>query len=55
MLLRELDALRPDQVAQAARILREAIAGPSYKAPGEAEHETASFLGNDPDRFAIAA
>ena len=43
------------QVAEAARILCEAIAGPSYKAPGEAEAEAASFLGGDPDRFALAA
>jgi aminoglycoside 6'-N-acetyltransferase I len=55
VLIREFSALGSVQVAQAARILREAIAGPSYKAPGEAEHETASFLGNDPDRFAMAA
>lgn len=42
------------QQADAARILREAIPGPSYKAPGEAEAETASFL-DDPERFALAA
>ena len=55
MLIREFGVLGSEQVSQAARILREAIAGPSYKAPGEAEHETASFLGNDLDRFAMAA
>ena len=43
------------QRAEAARILREAIAGPSYKASGEAEAEVATFLGQDPDRFALAA
>jgi aminoglycoside 6'-N-acetyltransferase I len=48
-------ALSPAQVTEAARILREAIAGPSYKAPGEAEAEAASFLGADPERFALAA
>ncbi len=42
------------QLADASRILREAIAGPSYKQPGEAEAETASFLAG-PDRFAMAA
>jgi len=47
-------ALTPPQIAEAARILREAIHGPSYKQPGEAEAEVARFLGN-PDRFAIAA
>jgi aminoglycoside 6'-N-acetyltransferase I len=52
MLVRELAA---DQGAEAARILREAIAGPSYKGPGEAEAEVASFLGQNPDRFALAA
>ena len=46
--------LTPDQLASAATILREAIHGTSYKAPGEAEAEAASFL-NDPERFAIAA
>jgi aminoglycoside 6'-N-acetyltransferase I len=40
---------------EAARILREAIAGPSYKGAGEAEAEAASFLGSDPERFALAA
>jgi aminoglycoside 6'-N-acetyltransferase I len=48
-------ALSPAQVAEAARILREAIAGPSYKAPGQAEAEAASFGGGDPERFALAA
>jgi aminoglycoside 6'-N-acetyltransferase I len=55
MLTREFGALSPGQIAQAARILREAIAGPSYKAPGEPEAEVESFLGADPDRFALAA
>jgi len=47
-------SLTQAQVAQSARILREAIAGPSYKAPGEAEAEAATFL-EDPERFAMAA
>jgi aminoglycoside 6'-N-acetyltransferase I len=51
----EFGALSPAQVTEAARILREAIAGPSYKAPGAAEAETASFLGADPERLALAA
>jgi aminoglycoside 6'-N-acetyltransferase I len=55
MPIREFGLLDPAQIAAAARILREAIAGPSYKAPGEAEAETASFLGLDPNRFALAA
>jgi aminoglycoside 6'-N-acetyltransferase I len=55
MRIGDFAALGADQVAQAARILREAIAGPSYKAPGEAEAQAASFLGGDPDRFAFAA
>jgi aminoglycoside 6'-N-acetyltransferase I len=42
------------QLRDAARILREAIAGPSYKQPGEAEAETASFLAGE-ERFALAA
>ncbi|HTX48627.1 MAG TPA: GNAT family N-acetyltransferase [Caulobacteraceae bacterium] len=42
------------QTAEAARILREAIPGPSYKQSGEAEQEVARFFDN-PDRFAIAA
>jgi aminoglycoside 6'-N-acetyltransferase I len=42
------------QLRDAARILREAIAGPSYKQPGEAEAETASFLTGS-ERFALAA
>jgi aminoglycoside 6'-N-acetyltransferase I len=42
------------QIAEAARILRDAIHGDSYKAPGEAEDEAASFL-TDPERFALAA
>jgi aminoglycoside 6'-N-acetyltransferase I len=46
--------LTTGQVADAARILREAIRGPSYKQPGEAEAEAARFFDN-PDRFAIAA
>jgi aminoglycoside 6'-N-acetyltransferase I len=55
MLFRELVDLTADQIAAAARILREAIAGPSYKADGEAEAEVATFLGADPERFALAA
>jgi aminoglycoside 6'-N-acetyltransferase I len=55
MRIGDFAALSSDQVGQAARILREAIAGPSYKALGEAETEAASFLGGDPDRFALAA
>jgi len=47
-------ALDAVQRAEAARILREAIAGPSWKQPGEAEAEVASFLGDD-ERFALAA
>lgn len=46
--------LNPTQLAEAARILRVAIHGSSYKAPGEAEAEIASFL-SDPERFALAA
>lgn len=46
--------LTPVQLAEAARILRDAIHGDSYKAPGEAEEEAASFL-SDPERFAMAA
>ena len=42
------------QRGEAARILREAIAGPSYKAVGEAEAEVSSFL-EDTNRFALAA
>lgn len=50
----DLARLSGAQRDEAARILREAIAGPSYQADGEAEAETASFLGN-PERFALAA
>jgi aminoglycoside 6'-N-acetyltransferase I len=46
--------LSPAQLAEAARILRDAIHGSSYKAPGEAEEEAGSFL-TDPERFALAA
>ena len=46
--------LTPEQMATAASILRLAIHGPSYKAPGEAEEEAQSFV-TDPERFAIAA
>jgi aminoglycoside 6'-N-acetyltransferase I len=46
--------LEEPQLKDASRILREAIAGPSYKQPGEAEAETASFLAG-PERFALAA
>ncbi|HXQ14133.1 MAG TPA: GNAT family N-acetyltransferase [Caulobacteraceae bacterium] len=55
MQVRPLTELRAEQIAEAARILREAIAGPSYKAAGEAEAEVATFLGGDPDRYALAA
>lgn len=55
MRIAEFAALSAGQVTQAARILRDAIAGPSYKGPGEAEAEAASFLGGDSERFAIAA
>ena len=55
MQIGEFAALSSDQVSQAARILRQVIAGPSYKAPGEAEAEARSFLGGDADRFALAA
>jgi aminoglycoside 6'-N-acetyltransferase I len=50
----DLGQLDDPQLREAARILREAIAGPSYKQPGEAETETASFLGGE-ERFALAA
>jgi aminoglycoside 6'-N-acetyltransferase I len=53
--IRALAELGADHTAEAARILREAIAGPSYKADGEAEAEVATFLGADPERFALAA
>lgn len=49
-----LDRLDNAQRTEASRILRQAIAGPSYKQPGEAEAETASFLACD-ERFALAA
>jgi aminoglycoside 6'-N-acetyltransferase I len=55
MQLRDLAELRAEQIAEAARILREAIAGPSYKGAGEAQAEVATFLGADPERFALAA
>jgi aminoglycoside 6'-N-acetyltransferase I len=55
MRIADFGALSPEQVSAAARILREAIAGPSYKAPGDAEDEAASFLGGDPERSALAA
>ena len=55
MRIAEFATLRSGQVTEAARILREALAGPSYKAPGEAEAEARSFLGGDPERFALAA
>ena len=45
--------LSPTQLADAARILRDAIHGDSYKALGEAEAEVTTFL-EDPDRFALA-
>ncbi|MCR5878985.1 GNAT family N-acetyltransferase [Phenylobacterium sp. J367] len=50
------DTLSPDQVADAARILREGFAHmPSgFHGPGEAEAEAASFL-DDEDRSALAA
>ncbi len=50
----DFDRLNAAQVRDVARILREAIAGPSYKQPGEAEAETASFLAGE-ERFALAA
>ncbi len=50
----DFDRLDAAQLRDAARILREAIAGPSYKQPGEAEAETASFLAGE-ERFALAA
>ena len=50
----ELALLTTAQVVDAAGILREAIAGPSYSGDGEAEAETTSFL-DDPERFALAA
>jgi len=50
----DFNRLGDPQLSDAARILREAIAGPSYKQPGEAEAETASFLAG-PERFALAA
>ena len=50
----DFPSLTAVQRSQTARILREAIPGPSYKAPGEAEAEVASFLDN-PKRFALAA
>ncbi|HXU99863.1 MAG TPA: GNAT family N-acetyltransferase [Caulobacteraceae bacterium] len=47
--------LGKDQLAQAARILRQALPGPmAYKGPGEAEAEVAKVLG-DPARFGFAA
>jgi aminoglycoside 6'-N-acetyltransferase I len=49
-----LSDLNPAQLAEAARILRDAIHGSSYKAPGEAEAEAGSFLAA-PERFALAA
>jgi len=52
---RLLADLGPDHADAAARILREAIAGPSYKGAGEAEAEVATFLGVDTERFALAA
>jgi aminoglycoside 6'-N-acetyltransferase I len=55
MQLRDLARLRAEQITEAARILREAISGPSYKDAGEAESEVATFLGADPERFALAA
>jgi aminoglycoside 6'-N-acetyltransferase I len=50
----DFDRLDAAQVRDAARILREVIAGPSYKQSGEAEAETASFL-SGVERFALAA
>jgi aminoglycoside 6'-N-acetyltransferase I len=49
----DFDRLDAAQLRDAARILREAIAGPSYKQPGEAEAEAASFLTGE-ERFALA-
>jgi aminoglycoside 6'-N-acetyltransferase I len=50
----DFSSLSSAQLAEAACILREAIPGPSYKAPGEAEAEAGSFL-DDPRRLALAA
>ncbi len=50
----DFSSLSAIQRADAARVLRESIAGPSYKAVGEAEAEADSFLDN-PERFALAA
>jgi aminoglycoside 6'-N-acetyltransferase I len=50
----DLNRLKDTQREEASRILRQAISGPSYKGPGEAETETASFLGSV-ERFALAA
>jgi aminoglycoside 6'-N-acetyltransferase I len=49
------ETLTREQVAEAARILREAFAHiPAYDGPGLAEAETQTFL-VDPERFALAA
>jgi aminoglycoside 6'-N-acetyltransferase I len=50
----DFDRLSGGQHMEAARILRDAMSGPSYKEPGEAESETASFTGGV-ERFALAA
>ena len=50
----DFDRLDDAQREEASRILRQAISGPSYKGPGEAETETASFLAGA-ERFALAA
>jgi aminoglycoside 6'-N-acetyltransferase I len=51
----DLADLDEDQLAQAARILRQALLSPTaYKAPGEAEAEVAKVLEGE-DRFGLAA
>ena len=48
-------AVGKDRLADAARILREALPSPTaYKGPGEAEAEVANTI-SDPDRFGLAA
>jgi aminoglycoside 6'-N-acetyltransferase I len=49
------ETLTQDQVAEAARILREAFVHiPAYDGPGVAEAEVQTFL-EDPERFGLAA
>lgn len=55
MNFRAFENLTDDQIAQCARVLRDAFAPiGAYGDPGKAEAEVATFL-TDPDRFAIAA